>query len=711
LRSHFLIYRRAGVPLLFLRKVREETMIKSSRSTHFAIILALALAGALLLGAPAARSQQLPLEVPQGAARATMPQAGTVKMGELPLYVTRSRKTESAAAITAWSQTLELNLANDLSPAQFAFELALTTADAETSESVPLQLVLDYSQIPLNYGGSFADRLTLYRVSNCGLEERVARIRGALPREEPKQEVLNCLNWEPLTVRNDRAGERLVVDLSLPLLSVPATEDATPAAILADIVAASGGPAYYVLSPLAAGPQGDYSYTPLANVRDYQVDLHTGALTTGYTIPVPPPRGGAAPHVNLNYNSGAIDGMHTSRNNQPGSVGIGWSLQSGAIVRHLKTCNSPQAPGDLCLTGDNYSLVLNGVSSRLVKESGNRYRLQNDPHWLVEMFTNGATGHPDAQKEYWVVTTPDGIRYRFGGEFVTESGADQNSVFYATVYDVNAASCGNFLYDLCDKAWQWNLDRMEDTNGNVTNYFYDIETNYYKARNDSREAFRKLYVRAGQLIRIEYTTAAGQTEQPHARVLFNLELRCTNPTAGGTCTWPTDFPDTPGDLQCDAYPASCSQNKPTFWSQRRVGSIQTQIYDNVAGRWEMVGHYNLDQGFPVPPVDGQGDTSERKLWLGGISQHPGGDFSHWAFIQLEAEDFNAQSGIDTEPAKDVGQTRNVGWADDGDYILFQQVNFDNGATDLAARVASIYSGRSIEFRLDSTTGPLGMRIK
>jgi hypothetical protein len=42
----------------------------------------------------------------------------------------------------------------------------------------------------------------------------------------------------------------------------------------------------------------------------------------------PPAPAGAAPSVSLVYNSGAIDGMSQSRNNQPGWAGIGWELES-----------------------------------------------------------------------------------------------------------------------------------------------------------------------------------------------------------------------------------------------------------------------------------------------------------------------------------------------------------------------------------------------
>ncbi|RME50333.1 MAG: carbohydrate-binding protein, partial [Caldilineae bacterium] len=549
--------------------------------------------------------------------------------------------------------------------------------------------------------------------------------------------MLECDQWEALPGYNDRAHQRLIVELDS--LS-PAPEgtlsrqgfreegngDGAHPIYLPLVGGGSGGgtdnggapdsderpPApdgvIFVLASSANGSQGDYSFTPLANVSDYQVSLATGAATTGYPIPAPPPKAGPAPAIGLAYNSGQVDGMHTHRNNQPGSVGIGWSLEMGAITRHLKTCGVSQAPGDLCVTGDNYSIVLNGISSRLVKESGNLYRLQDDPHWQVEKLTSSNGNHPDAQREYWQVTTPDGVKYRFGGEFVDENGADQNSVFYVTVYDTDPAVCGNYAYDLCNKAWRWNLDRIEDPNGNVVNYFYDQETNYYKARNDSRSQFRKEYVRAGHVRRIEYTNRSGSAPAPHARVLFNMELRCTNPTTSTGCDWPSDFPDTPGDLACEASGA-CSQNRPTFWSQRRLDSVQTQVYDTGLNEWRTVALYDLTQSFPSPPTDSQGDTSEKKLWLDGVAQRPGGDFKHTAFAQTEAEEYDAQYGIGTENTTDVGRGRNVGWTNEGDYLFFRRVDFGSGGAipnTVVARVASIVSNGRIEYRLDSTGGPL-----
>ncbi|SFB55892.1 Carbohydrate binding module (family 6) [Cohnella sp. OV330] len=77
-----------------------------------------------------------------------------------------------------------------------------------------------------------------------------------------------------------------------------------------------------------------------------------------------------------------------------------------------------------------------------------------------------------------------------------------------------------------------------------------------------------------------------------------------------------------------------------------------------------------------------------------------------AFNQIEAEAYSSQSGIQTEPTSDAGGGSNVGFIDNGDYLLFAGVDFGSGASSVQARVASAAGGGSIEFRLDSLTGTL-----
>ena len=229
-----------------------------------------------------------------------------------------------------------------------------------------------------------------------------------------------------------------------------------------------------VLATSTSGPGGDYSATPLSVVSDYQTDLFTGAFATGYPLAVPPAAAGAAPAVSL-----GLQQRHRrrparcNRNNQPGFAGIGWELNTGAVTRLFKACE-PQTPGSstsgLSTAGEAYVLTLNGVSSRLVKQSSNLFRLQDDPAWQVQQLTTTVAAHPDQFKVYWSVTTPDGTRYRFGGEIEPETGADQNSVFFAGI------GGAPFTY-----VWRWNLDHVENTNGNVASYFYAVELNSYKS--------------------------------------------------------------------------------------------------------------------------------------------------------------------------------------------------------------------------------------
>jgi len=75
-----------------------------------------------------------------------------------------------------------------------------------------------------------------------------------------------------------------------------------------------------------------------------------------------------------------------------------------------------------------------------------------------------------------------------------------------------------------------------------------------------------------------------------------------------------------------------------------------------------------------------------------------------AFSQIEAESFATQSGIQTESCDEGGQ--NIGYIENGDYAVYNNIDFGSGATSFQARTASNASGGNIEIRLDSTSGTL-----
>jgi len=75
-----------------------------------------------------------------------------------------------------------------------------------------------------------------------------------------------------------------------------------------------------------------------------------------------------------------------------------------------------------------------------------------------------------------------------------------------------------------------------------------------------------------------------------------------------------------------------------------------------------------------------------------------------AFSQIEAESFGTQSGIQSESCGEGGQ--NIGYIENGDYAVYNNIDFGAGATSFQARVASAASGGNIEIRLDGNTGTL-----
>lgn len=75
------------------------------------------------------------------------------------------------------------------------------------------------------------------------------------------------------------------------------------------------------------------------------------------------------------------------------------------------------------------------------------------------------------------------------------------------------------------------------------------------------------------------------------------------------------------------------------------------------------------------------------------------------YARVEAETFNAQSGIETEPSSEGGM--NVTDLQSGDWVRLRGVDFGaDGAEAFGASVASATSGGAIELRLDSPDGML-----
>jgi glucosylceramidase len=73
---------------------------------------------------------------------------------------------------------------------------------------------------------------------------------------------------------------------------------------------------------------------------------------------------------------------------------------------------------------------------------------------------------------------------------------------------------------------------------------------------------------------------------------------------------------------------------------------------------------------------------------------------------IQASSYNSLSNLMTEYTSDTNGGYDLGYAADGSYAIFRNVDFGASVSGLAARVADTGAGNSLEFHLDSPTGAL-----
>ena len=578
---------------------------------------------------------------------------GTIKVGDSPVEVVIPKSALGGDGEIR-VDVLEAAVARSVSPFGAAIEVEFSDAEARlVKPSAAYDITIDFSDVALSQFGLSVSRLRLVWQTGCSVVE----VKGGEDGEQLASE-LHCDYRAVVPAEIDPVARTLTATIDEAALAAETDAGRLEASLLDGPILAQGAAVPFGTSSVlslgasAGSSNGNYRPTEAASLLSYQVGLHTGSADLTYVVPVPDAAAGPSPSVVLRYSSSSIDGMHTSVNAQPGAVGVGWTFNPGSIVRRTDPdCASSNA---MCrVSGDEFTMTLNGVGGLLVETStANSFVLQSDPRYRIIRHASGNGGPADVD-EWWEVTTPDGTVYRFGGHTETETGAVQNSVAWSNFYDTSSSFCGSYSYDICRLTYEWKLDRVVDTNGNVMSYFYEQEINWYDPPSGSIGS--KNYVRATHLERIEYGKREGSSTHPNARVDFGWENRCGNTTTFGACQNDVDYPDTPWDQLC--YTATCSNESQAFFSQLRLSGIHTQVRQGTSTtEWYTLGSFDLAQNFHTPLADPEGDPdpSEAKLLLYRIHQRPGGNYQHMGYEQTEAEDYDSQSGTTGGTPTDVG---------------------------------------------------------
>ncbi|WP_432171827.1 polymorphic toxin-type HINT domain-containing protein [Streptomyces sp. 1222.5] len=511
------------------------------------------------------------------------------------------------AKVTVWDRKLAKRLGIE------GLVLSVQRTDGKTNAS-GLSLSVDYSRFAHAYGGAWSSRLRAIELPACALTTP----------DKPK-----CRTTQVLPTSNDAENSTLTAQVTTPR--------ATKAAATTTVMALAAG---------ASSDQGSFQATPLSLSSTWAGGGSNGDFTWSYPLDAVPTPAGTTPTLSLGYSAQSIDGHTSATSAQPSWVGEGFEVPTSYIERSYGSCDDDGQDGkaDLCWKEDNASVVLNGKSSPLIKDS-NGWHLKSDDGEKVTRGTgavngdDGDDGTGGDKGEYWTVTATDGTQYVFGknrlpGWSDNGTAADDpvtNSTLTVPVFGDDSGEPGYssgtaFASRAKTQAWRWNLDYTVDPHGNVTSYWYTKETNYY-AKNAST-GNGTAYHRGGYLSRIDYGQRSDSvfSKPAAARVKFTVAERCIPVTGGETCasltaTNKAAWPDVPFDQICAASTTCTDRNAPSFFTRKRLTDITTQVYKGTGTGadtdYRDVNTWHMEHSFPDP-----GDGSAPGLWLKSI-QHTG----------------------------------------------------------------------------------------
>ncbi|MGW0828226.1 RHS repeat-associated core domain-containing protein, partial [Streptomyces sp. NPDC002845] len=540
----------------------------------------------------------------------------TVSPGGMPVDVTPARTKKTAAA----DGSARVTVLDRKAAEKAGITGVLLTAEAESQGRA--EVSVDYGDFAGAIGGGWAGRLRLVRLPACVLTTP----------EKPE-----CREQTPLASRNDLDAQTVTAPVTLAEATTESgTETGTGSGMAAQLAAAtsasSSSATVLAVTAAAAGSgespagTGDYSATELSASSAWEAGGSSGSFTWSYDFTMPPAAAGPTPGLSLSYDSGSVDGRTATTNNQGTSVGEGFTVTESYIERSYGSCDDDGHADvfDSCWKYDNARLVLNGKSTRLVKDNDSgQWHLQDDDASTVTRSTDGSNA--DNDNEYWTVVTGDGTKYVFGLAKLPGAGSERtNSVWTVPVFgddpgEPGYGNAGSFGGRAVTQAWRWNLDYVEDTRGNASTYWYAKDTNHYK-KNKATTANAD-YTRGGYLKEIKYGLRKGAlfTDDADARVTFSYAERCTVSNCSElTKDTAKNWPDVPFDAICSSGDDECDSSGPAFFSRKRLTGINTFSWSAAGGAYQPVDSWALTQQY----LDGGdiGDTSDHVLALKSLKR-------------------------------------------------------------------------------------------
>lgn len=495
----------------------------------------------------------------------------------------------------------------------------------------PISVELDYRSFAHAYGGDWGSRLRFSQRPACVLTTP----------EKPE-----CQGSVPLPSVNDTETGTLTGTFA-----ARATDTSTAAGVSSADASDASGAVVLAATASASGSKGTYTATSLSPTGSWSAGGSTGDFSWTYPMEIPASLGGPGPSLSIGYNSGSIDGRTVATSQQPSWVGDGWDTGSSFIERTYVACaddrkadsgfNNPTThpTGDLCHGPPMVTLSLNGTSTSLVLndtirpgETARRWFLADQDGSNVELLTGAVNG--DNEKEYWVVTNTEGVKYYFGLNRLPgwESGdPETNSTLNVPVYGNHGGEpchAATYAASVCDQTYRWNLDYVVDPRGNALTYWYAKERNYYGSNvTTTGTSTARGYDRAGYLKRAAYGLRSDNLfAAAPAEVIYKTEERCivtttfdcaeSKLTSASAYDVARNWPDVPADQLCASGQTCTDRYSPAFFTRKLLKSITTRVLKN--GVSTPVDTWTMTHSFQST---GDGAVNgEYPLWLKSIQR-------------------------------------------------------------------------------------------
>ncbi|MFI5861002.1 ricin-type beta-trefoil lectin domain protein [Streptomyces sp. NPDC051546] len=545
-----------------------------------------------------------------------------VKAGTLPVSIGKASPTESDPAPPAPSGTWGVSVEARTATEAAGLDGAIIKVTPPDEGSTPVDVQLDYKQFEDLYGTEWSTRLELKQLPACFLTTPL---------------VPECSDAKRIPSTNDPATGtvRATVD--------PAT---APGQTMRTMAVGGGGPTVLAATDSASGAGGTYKATSLSPSGTWTAGGSGGGFSWSYPLGVPAAPAGPEPKISLSYGSQAVDGKTSAANGQASWIGDGWDYHPGFVERRYRSCsadlkNAPnndnstdKKKNDLCWAGDNMVMSLGGNTTELVHDTATgNWIPANDDGSKVERLTDANVANGAKDGEYWLVTTRDGTKYYFGRHDVDGAGTRPvtDSVFSVPVFGNHTGEpchASSFAASSCKQAWRWNLDYVEDINGNAMIIDWKREENRYSKNGKTKEKNRDEvgYIRGGYPSQISYGLRSNNLSgPPAAKVEFTVAERCK--VEGTTKCEDSEFTsknyelkqpwwDTPSTLNCTFTDETCYVSVPSFWTRKRLTGITTWG-QRTEGTTDLskVDTWTLDQSFPKQRTD-----THPPLWLESITR-------------------------------------------------------------------------------------------